>query len=263
MTDPLLRATAALREKYDVAPPEGDPATRARVLDSATLRRRESRIGRALLVPIAATFVLFATWAAATGRLSGVSRWVESNETVAPAPSASPLPAHTSVPAPGTSRPKDELELPSVETPAPEPFEARGVLPPQSASARVEVSPRPSAVESVAAAASSSQATRASQGSAVRTPTSDEDTHYATAHAAHFEARDWPRALEGWNAYLAAHPSGRFAPEARYNRALCLLRLGQIAKGREALAPFADGREGGYRKTEASKLLETFADAGP
>ena len=250
MTDPLLRATAALREKYDLAPPEGDPATRARVLDSATLRRRERRIGRALLVPIAATFVLFATWAAATGRLS-VSRWMDSSERVVPTLSASAPPAHSTVASSsGQAASKDDSEHPSDEPHSPAPTTREPSL--------VEAAPRPSAVR--ANAVPSSVAT---QPVAVRNPASDEDAHYATAHAAHFEARDWPRAIEGWNAYLAAYPSGRFAPEARYNRALCLLRVGQIAKGREALAPFADGREGGYRRAEANKLLETFAEEDP
>lgn len=259
MTDPLLRATAALREKYDLAPPEGDPATRARVLDSATLRRRERRIGRALLVPIAATFVLFATWAAATGRLSGVSRWVDSREMVVSAPSASaPWAGSSSASSSGPSAPKDDPEQPSPQKSSTEPRPQEAPAREPSTPILVEPAPRPSAVE--AHAVPSSVVPRAV---AVRSPTSDEDAHYASAHTAHFEARDWPRALEGWNAYLYAHPSGRFAPEARYNRALCLLRLGQLAKGREALAPFADGREGGYRRAEASKLLETFTDANP
>jgi hypothetical protein len=45
-------------------------------------------------------------------------------------------------------------------------------------------------------------------------------------------------------------------PEARYNRALCLLRLHRNDEARAALTPFAQGRYGSYRRADAEKLLE-------
>lgn len=81
---------------------------------------------------------------------------------------------------------------------------------------------------------------------------------YEAAHEVHFVARDPSRALDAWDAYLAAFPSGRFAPEAKYNRALSLLRLGRRDEAKEALAPFADGAFGDYRKREAKKLLRAL-----
>lgn len=81
---------------------------------------------------------------------------------------------------------------------------------------------------------------------------------YEAAHAAHFVDRDPTRALAAWDAYLAAYPSGRFAPEAKYNRALSLLRLGRRDEAQEGLAPFADGAYGDYRKREAKKLLDAL-----
>lgn len=81
---------------------------------------------------------------------------------------------------------------------------------------------------------------------------------YEAAHDAHFVARDPSRALGAWDAYLAKYPNGRFAPEAKYNRALSLVRLGRRDEAREALAPFADGAHGDYRKREARKLLDTL-----
>jgi hypothetical protein len=83
---------------------------------------------------------------------------------------------------------------------------------------------------------------------------------YRAAHTAHFVDHDPARALAGWDAYLAAAPSGPFAPEARYNRALSLVRLGRNAEARTALAPFASGTYGGYRKDEANALLERLGD---
>jgi len=87
---------------------------------------------------------------------------------------------------------------------------------------------------------------------------------YLEAHALHFTAQDPARALSAWNVYLAAAPGGRFAVEARYNRALCLVRLGRRDEARAALEPFASGVSGGYRQDEARKLLEALGGAtGP
>jgi hypothetical protein len=91
--------------------------------------------------------------------------------------------------------------------------------------------------------------------------TIDETGHVAEATVlAHFVDHDPARALAGWDAYLGAAPSGPFAPEARYNRALSLIRLGRNAEARTALEPFANGSYGGYRKDEASALLERIGE---
>lgn len=85
-----------------------------------------------------------------------------------------------------------------------------------------------------------------------------EERAYRDAHEAHFVSRDPGRALAAWDAYLAAYPSGRFAPEARYNRALMLVRLGRRHEAREALRPFAEADPGGYRRAEARQLLDAL-----
>lgn len=72
-------------------------------------------------------------------------------------------------------------------------------------------------------------------------------------------ARDFDAALGAWDAYLDEYPDGRFAIEARYERALCLLRLGRHEDARAALAPFAEGRFGRYREREAQALLDALA----
>jgi hypothetical protein len=87
----------------------------------------------------------------------------------------------------------------------------------------------------------------------------DVDAIYREAHEAHFVKKDPASALPLWDRYLAAAgPSGRFALEARYNRAICLVRLGRRAEAKTALTPFANGDYGGYRRDEATQLLTTL-----
>jgi hypothetical protein len=87
-------------------------------------------------------------------------------------------------------------------------------------------------------------------------PPSDATTaSYAAAHQAHFVDRDWPRALDLWSRYLALAPTGPLAPEAHFNRAVCLLRLDRSQDAARELAPFAAGQWGGYRQSEAAQLL--------
>jgi len=93
----------------------------------------------------------------------------------------------------------------------------------------------------------------------VVTPGPDPQALYAQAHALHFHDRDPARALAAWDRYLAVASrdvrSG-FVLEARYNRAICLFRLGQREEARQALQPFADGRWGAYRRDDAQALLD-------
>jgi TolA-binding protein len=79
---------------------------------------------------------------------------------------------------------------------------------------------------------------------------------YGAAHAAHFAAHDPSRALAAWNAYLDRYPHGSFEPEARFNRAICLVRLRQPQAAASALAPFLAGRFGTYRRDEAQRLFD-------
>jgi hypothetical protein len=82
---------------------------------------------------------------------------------------------------------------------------------------------------------------------------------YRQAHEKHFRARDFAAALRAWNTYLSAFPSGTFAVEARYNRAICLVRLDQKDEARRALLPFSKGEVArGYRQAEATKLLKAL-----
>ncbi len=222
MTEDLLKAaTRALREETEEATSDARLA-RARLmagLHQGTLRRR-TRL--AFVLPIAACFAVGTAWGAATGRLPAVL------DSIAEAIGlASPAPGLVSPPptAPGPTA------IPEAVTPPP---------PALGSAAAVEKSAPTAPVASA--------------------PFRDNDGDlYRLAHEAHFARHDYVAALSGWEGYLAAAPGGRLASEARYNRALCLLRLGRDAEAKQALEPFAAGAAGGYRRGEAQRLLDELS----
>src|SRR4029078_4374837 len=55
---------------------------------------------------------------------------------------------------------------------------------------------------------------------------------YRHAHRLHLSGQDPAAALAAWDAYLREDPSGAFALEARYNRAICLVRLHRANEAR-------------------------------
>jgi hypothetical protein len=87
------------------------------------------------------------------------------------------------------------------------------------------------------------------------------DEIYRQAHEAHFGRGDFAAALVLWDRYLAVSPLPRLTPEARYNRAIALLRLGRRDEAARALRPFANGDYGSYRATEACALLRNVTSA--
>ncbi len=71
-----------------------------------------------------------------------------------------------------------------------------------------------------------------------------------------------PEALKGWRTPTSrSTPNAAAALEARYNRALSLVRLDRRDDARAALAPFANGTYGGYREREARELFDALQSA--
>jgi hypothetical protein len=82
---------------------------------------------------------------------------------------------------------------------------------------------------------------------------------YKHAYRLHFVEQRYAAALAAWDDYLRAAPTGRLVVEARYNRAIALVRLGRRVEAETALAPFARGEvSGGYRAREARELLDAL-----
>jgi TolA-binding protein len=234
--DLLDEATRALRDSEQASEFEAR-ATRTRVLAGLHQTRVRRRTRLAFLLPIAASFVAVSAWGAASGQarlvLDKLERFVG---VTASAPSSARVPPRPRLTAPAN---------PSAASPEPT------VLAPSR-----DVAPAPAA-PTVVQGASSARVTARSSSSPERDERADPNLAlYRVAHAAHFVDHDPARALAAWDAYLRAAPNGAFAPEARYNRALSLVRLGRSQEARSALEPFANGSYGSYRKAEASALLQ-------
>jgi TolA-binding protein len=230
--DLLSEATRALRETEEVSELEAR-ATRARVMSGLHQTRVRRRTRYAYLLPIAATFVAASAWGAANGNarlvwasLERIAHISEPASVVAPS-------ART-----GSNGERAPSSLPVASAPA-EPSTAE---PPAEPKTLLVPAPAPT----VSVGANLPRAAAPDRTLAL----------YRAAHRAHFVDHDPVRALAAWDAYLAAAPNGELAPEAHYNRALSLVRLGRNAEARSALEPFANGSYGGYRQSEASALLE-------
>ncbi|MBI2392172.1 MAG: hypothetical protein HYV09_21465 [Deltaproteobacteria bacterium] len=247
--DGLDRATAALREETADADREALQATRTRMLAA----HRESKRRRTRLLtwtlPLAAAFVIGTAWAATTGRLVAIFPTSKTAPPPPTAPSAAPRNPVGGPAAPLPSvAPTVVVTAPSASAPVVE-----SAPPPVAATSTVASPPVAAAPSVVASAPPSASIDRVALDLA----------RYQKAHTLHFVDKKYGAALAAWDAYLAASSGGGFVAEARYNRAICLLKLGRRDEGMAALQPFADGAvEGGYRKAEARKLLDALeADA--
>lgn len=255
MSDPLLDVAKALRETTDGEESGAGRFTRARVLAAVRLQKRRRVLNVTFGIPLAAILIGSGAWAASgeslpvfVQRVSSALGLSRSSEEVSPKGNASsagrrkPAATRTNTPA-STDTPLAAVE-PSAQESAPEPSITTPSNPPPEA-APTHTTPE--------ASVSPRATSTLPHDSAV---TERELRLYESAHRTHFVARDYREALTAWNDYLKQAPRGRFAVEASYNRALCLVRLGRTSEAQHALTPFANGAYGAYRKAEAQALLE-------
>lgn len=250
-------AIAALR---DTAPADDVvvDATRRRLAE-ATARRPRRRWR--LRLPIIGGTLAGATlaWAAATDRLAPALERVGVPTPTTPLVSSAPGPG-LSARAAATPPPTTAVAAPTLVTPAPP---ASPAAPEASASPPATASPTRSAAPTHAprpprpapSAPSPSVATATPPATVDADPASADLAAYRHAHRLHFAGGAATERLAAWDRYLADHPAGAFAIEARYNRALVLIQLERRAEAAAALAPFAAGAiADGYRQREATSL---------
>ena len=236
--DLLNRAARALRDDELGAAGTASPRHPWRAMDgwSGIVKGvRRARRGRRLALMATLQLVLalagLGAWAAATGHLPIPFPSRQPAEPTRAMPTRSPHPRRPTAEA----VPAEQPGLEALQTPAPTSAasEPPFVSPPRR--------PRPRAEKAVAVAPRTDIAT-------------DPEVIYGEAHDAHFVRQDYAAALAAWDRYLAL-PPGPLTVEARYNRAIALVRLQRRAEAAEALEPFAAGHYGGYRREEARALL--------
>ena len=244
MSDERLdEAVRALRDETAGRPVPSE-LTRARIMGSVRDRQRRRVTWVTIAVPLAAVLAVGTALATASGGFEQAwQRLMPSveRETELPEPAAQPNPVPVAVEEPPV------VEEPDAGT---QPDEA------DEEEAHSEAVGSGGRGQTAATVASRKPVDQDPQGV------------YRAAHRAHFEQRDYGAALTSYERYLSAAPSGRFALEASYNRALCLARLGRADQAVRALQPFAQGRFGSYRQREAASLIEALrgpvnADAEP
>jgi hypothetical protein len=274
MSDDLLnRATQALRNDDGVSAMPGKHVILQRI--EGERRTRARRL--AVLVPMAAVVVTSTAIAAATGALpvawQSVRAWwsdapQETPTVVAPSRRPATMAAPTHGPSSmATAAPATTVGLapapPAAEV-APQSTEPPSVAPRGGMATTTlrAATPARVAAEPPAAAADVPPPAGVQPAPAADVAPPDGLEQFRAAQRLQQRDRQWAAALTAWDAYLQQAPHGALAPEARWNRALCLVRLDRRAEARLALQPFASGAEGGYRQAQAMELLAAL-DAAP
>jgi hypothetical protein len=178
----------------------------------------------------------------------------------------SPLPSEPVEVAPTPARPPVETPAPApsvpgkvvVRTPTPRPAPKRAPAP-----AAIETAP-PVTVEPAPIAKAEPPPAPVSEPKPEPKPvpmTPDAElSAYRAAHDLHFKSNDAKAALLAWDAYLAKYPNGKLELEARWDRALVLVKLARYKDARAALQPFANANAGSYRQKEALEILAALKD---
>lgn len=250
MNDQLGAATRALRLARSGASATSR-ATEERVVARVAGQSRRTRRVHWLL-PIAAVLAVSSGWAATQPGVQREARIFWHRLTASrPAPTTPNAALAPQAPSPGV------VATAGAASAAPA-FDANEARPASSLPARASM---PSSERTQRRADAPTATPQAPVASAPEQPTSFQ--LYQRAHELHFRKHDFAAALGSWDTYLASAPTGELVLEARYNRGICLTRLGRTAEARAALLPFARGDYGGYRQAEANVLINGSASQLP
>lgn len=285
MSDDLLqRAARALRQEAD--DPSAEPQNKRAILEQIEADRRNHARRMAIVTPLAALLLTSTAIAAATGTLPVA--WIKVKALVMPMaePAAQPLvspPRHRpaqlraatqpgqaenlgqpeNLAQPGELAPPEQAPPQPAPLAQPDPSEALAQRPDPSYAKPRAVPKAGRSLEKAPAVDPAPAASAVPAPPEPQTPPpADGLDLFRRAQQLQFKQQQWQAALNAWDAYLAGQEHGALAPEARWNRAVCLLRLHRTAEARRALQPFAQGAEGGYRQAEAQALLRALDD-GP
>jgi hypothetical protein len=254
MSDELLeRATRALSSRYapEKASAAGDLGLHKLGLGLAAARAHRARWRMVGLVA-AASFVGLTAWATASGRLP---RWIGGGNIEQRASQTDSDGTHGAL-----SPPRGDLAVSAVPI-TPDVVPTAADVPPitDRVTRTKESAPRSNAGPRLDRPAVQGSVAEHPSKSPDLAPEADLDVLYRAAHEAHFVRRDSEAALAAWDRYIAAAGAdGRMTLEARYNRAITLVRLGRNDEARAALEPFARGEFGGYRRDDALRLLQSL-----
>jgi hypothetical protein len=219
--DPKDRLDLSVRvaRELSAAPTDGR-ASRARILGELAGRRRRHR---AYQVTIVATILLLLIPAVSVG-------WVQLKRSIR---TAAKVLAHTEskrTSGSAMARPQVDSLVALDEKPAPRELPEDPVLP--------EATPA---------------LLRAATVLPVHRPS--ELDLYARAHQMHFHGNAPGPALRLWTRYIERFPHGRFVPEAQFNRAVCLVRMGDSAAARSILERLVYSPGFDHPKQQALRLL--------
>ena len=260
----LGEALDALRSLGEGA---GDPGTRERVLESLDRRGQHRRTLMSVAIVVGLSLTGTTAWGLISGWLPAVVRTITDEppaKLTPPPPVEKRSAAAKKQRAPAPAVPPTVVVEPTVVEPPPVPVQPPPVVTPAVVArprprppSVPEPAPEPSPPADLVAPPAAAPVAPAELRPVEAAPLA-ELRLYRVAHSAHFRGNDPERALKAWDAYLSEWPNGKLALEARWNRALVLVKLARVDAAMRALEPFAAGTAGGYRQAEARRLVEAL-----
>lgn len=272
MTDDLLKRSGDALRNETAAPELRSGLTRARLLDSAAQQRKKRANPLRWMVPFVLTLGAGTALAHFTHEYfpevwnavvpDALERSVPEADVVrrAAKPKKKPEPLALAVPAPAPIEP--------APTPAPA-IEAPVEVAPAPAIATVEPAPTrprskrihaPASVEREPAVIADETKPVITVKPATAAPPAESAELALFRRAQKLHTAKDRGAIAAWDDFLRVAPNSPLATEARYNRALSLIRAGRSDDARKALAPFARGDMSGYRQREATELIDALND---